>query len=411
MLTEPVKTTQHLEEERLARARIGEVVLRRFRIDDFLSGGAMGIVFQGTDLDTGRSVAVKLVHTPAGRTEEQARQRYEREVQFLARLSSPHIVQLVQHGITDKGENVVVMELLEGCTLRQRLVQQIVLPTGYVVSIGHQIARAAHSLHIVGAAHRDLSPTNIFLQKTAEGDWVKLLDFGLVKPFGFVHSSSPRITMAGHLLGTPTYMSPEQMASKLIDERADVYSLGVILFEMLAGRPPFTGTITEILTQHYSSTVPRLDSDLHCPPKLEDLVRRCVEKEPKHRPRTMLEVLQMLEDPRILQPPNHPGYPDWTDAPTELGDSISDPESDASNHTQRIDVLSAISQDALTATIDTDIEHVGLPSLRAKPSHHVRHSADDAGLEDEEGSNSPWEGNEAVTAVDEGLIERNKPKD
>lgn len=261
----------------------GQVVLGRYSIDKMIGGGAMGRVYKGRQLSIGRTVALKMVHPDSTWDREVARQRFHREATFLAGLQHPNVVNLVDYGITDDGHLVMVLEFLPGQTLKALIDEGGPLPYTRALELSRQLVRALRRIHRMGGIHRDVKPSNMMVQETEDGDdLLKLLDFGLIKVVEDAGKSSNEITGSTPALGTPLFISPEQALGESIDLRSDIYSAGAVMFNMVAGRPPFTGGSTpEVLTGHVRRPVPEIRSiapDSDCHPALENVIRRCMEK-------------------------------------------------------------------------------------------------------------------------------------
>ncbi len=279
------------------RGQLGKLVLDKYRIDSFLDGGSVGQIFSGTQERLGRPVAIKILRRQDGPRAELAKKRFVREAKFLASMNHPNVVEMFDFGETSDGDVVMVMEKLEGNTLKEHI-ERGPLPVERVLRIAEQIANAVGRAHDLGGVHRDLKPANIFIERDAKDlDLIKVLDFGLVKPAG-KKSAGSALTLSGFVLGTPFYMSPEQAMGDKLDATADVYSLGIMLYEMLTGVPPFRGdSVAEILAKHMeASPAPMATANprLQVPARLEALVRACLEKVPTARPPTMFELAQNL---------------------------------------------------------------------------------------------------------------------
>jgi serine/threonine protein kinase len=212
----------------------GRRLSRRYRIESLLAEGGMGQVYHAYDEELDRPVAVKVlpqIHTG----DEQWIERFQRQAPAAARIRHPGIVETYDRGV-DGDLHYVVMERLEGQDLSGTIADRAPLDVGFIVRIGVDIARAAYAAHKKGVIHRDLKPSNIFLASSADQvDIVKVLDFGVAKVF-----NAKSLTKTGQIVGTLNYMAPEQLQnSKDVDARADIYSIGCILYEMLTRRPPF----------------------------------------------------------------------------------------------------------------------------------------------------------------------------
>ena len=226
----------------------GEVVAKRYRLDRELGRGGMGVVWEATHLVTRRRVAIKFVLGP-GHVHENLRRRFYREARAASAANHPNVVEVLDVFELDDGTPVMVMELLSGETLRERLAREGRLPIEATASILLPVVAALGTAHALGIVHRDLKPENVFVCKGAgQSVSVKVLDFGVAKLTaldepGEGASESDSITGTGSTLGTPCYMAPEQATGdKDIDARADIWALGVIVYECLAGARPVEGS-------------------------------------------------------------------------------------------------------------------------------------------------------------------------
>jgi serine/threonine protein kinase len=236
---------------------LGRVLAGQFRIDTLLGQGGMGMVYRGVQLSVNRAVAIKLI-TGSAPNQAELVQRFRREAEATARLSHPNTVRLFDFGVTDSQELYMVMELLTGSDLSVHLQEGQPLPLTEALQITRQVLQALSEAHALGVVHRDLKPGNVFLAHVHGGEIVaKVMDFGIA---GIEQArETPKLTMTGAVLGTPAYMSPEQAQGLPVDARSDLYSLGVMLFEMLTGRPPFEAdTVVSLLLAHVTKPPPRL---------------------------------------------------------------------------------------------------------------------------------------------------------
>ena len=248
-----------------------------YAITHKLGAGAMGVVYAARDERLGRSVALKRMSSVAD--DETARKRFWREARAAASVNHPHVCQIYEIG-EDRGELFIAMELLEGEALADRL-KQGAMTVSQTMPIALEILAALSALHSRGIVHRDLKPSNVFL--TPHG--VKLLDFGLARPEPEeTLSPDSDLTRPGFVMGTPRYMAPEQIVGEPVDARGDLFATGAILFEMLAGRPAFTGkTIGEVLHATMSEQPPALSGSPSVA-AVDRVIRRALAKKAAERP-------------------------------------------------------------------------------------------------------------------------------
>ena len=281
---------------------IGETVAH-YRVTSKLGAGGMGEVFRATDSRLNREVALKLLPEHFANDKERMA-RFHREAQVLASLSHPHIAGI--HGLEESGtRTALVMELVEGDDLSERL-KRGAIPLVEALGIARQIAEALEAAHDKGIIHRDLKPANV--KVTPEGD-VKVLDFGLAKALegngtglgpdsgGAATLTALSATRAGTVMGTVAYMSPEQASGSAVDKRSDIWSFGVVLFELLAGRRLFEGETTS----HTMADVLRADIDwtrlpASTPGPIRKLLERCLERDRKRRLQAIGEARIIIED-------------------------------------------------------------------------------------------------------------------
>jgi eukaryotic-like serine/threonine-protein kinase len=264
------------------------VLAERYQLDRSLGNGGMGEVFEATDLTLHRNVAVKLL-SPSLVQDEPARARFLREARALAQVNSPHVVAVYDAG-EDAERPYLVMELVEGTTLEHELERAGRLEPPRAVAIAKDIASGLASAHEQGIVHRDVKPSNVFLTPS---DAAKIGDFGIAR----LERPDATLTLTGQTFGSPPYVAPEQATGGKVDARADLYSLGCVLFQMLVGRRPFSGDdAVSLVYQHVHTTPPRVDS-LHpeVPVALGDLVAGLMAKDPDDRPDSAEEVRRALE--------------------------------------------------------------------------------------------------------------------
>ena len=219
--------------------RAGAIVGGRYRLRGPIGAGAMGEVWSADHISLGTSVAVKLVDTANREDAAETLARFEQEARAAAQLKSPHVVQILDHG-TDGRVAFIAMELLEGESLEGRLSRRGRLMPSEVAHVMREMARGVDRAHAAGIVHRDIKPPNVFLTSVEGIEIVKVLDFGIAKFLG-VPQAAHLQTQAGFVVGTPAYMSPEQVLGKRIDHRSDLWQMAVLAFECVTGHRPFTG--------------------------------------------------------------------------------------------------------------------------------------------------------------------------
>lgn len=277
--------------------KLGSIVAGKYRLERVIGRGSMGVVMASTDMTLGRRVAVKLI-LPHHAADPQLRGRFIREARTMTRLRSEHVARVHEAGELEDGMLYLAMELLEGQSLEQLVNSGGPLPAPDAVDLMLEALDAVSEAHEIGLVHRDLKPSNMFLAaRIGQPPILKVLDFGIVKDT----TSGAKLTATGTLPGTPAYMAPEQIALEehLIDARADVWALGVTLFEILTGSLPFGGPINVMLARIRSEAPPRLRaSRSDVAPELEAIVNRCLSKHPEGRFANGGELARALQELR-----------------------------------------------------------------------------------------------------------------
>ena len=265
----------------------GAIVDGKYRVDASLGTGGMGTVYRATDVRLEREVALKVIRDDL-LGEAATAERFRREAVAVARLRHPNVVTIYDYGVAPGLGAYLVMELLQGHSLRVELERRQRLEAREALDVAGQVCNAVAAAHASGIVHRDLKPENVFLEASAGGAAVKVLDFGLAQFTEGAASLRGAITMRGAALGTPAYMSPEQCLGEEADERSDVYALGCLLYEMLAGRPPFVAPTTAALLLKHVNDLPRHLRELTTgvDPSLEAAVSRALAKAPGDRYQT-----------------------------------------------------------------------------------------------------------------------------
>jgi len=277
----------------------GDVIDGKYRIVRLIGEGGMGAVYEGENIRIHRTVAIKVLH--AGVAENQdAVQRFEREAQAAGRIGSEHIVEVLDLGNLPAGDRFMVMEFMDGDSLSARIQKRGRLTAQETFPIARQILEGLTAAHGAGIIHRDLKPDNVFLLKRRGGhaDFVKLLDFGISKFSALSGESGFSMTRTGAVMGTPYYMSPEQAkGAKGMDHRADLYAVGVILYECVTGRVPFNAdTFNELLFKIVLETPQPIDQVVpDSDPAFNQIIQRAMAREPSARYQTAKEFQEAID--------------------------------------------------------------------------------------------------------------------
>jgi serine/threonine protein kinase len=281
---------------------VGAILDQRFRIDYQLAAGGFGAIYRATDVRSDAAVALKVLHPQLARDPSLVA-RFRREGKTLATLRDPHTITAYEVGQAPEGTMYIVLELLHGETLYQRFRTGGPMAWQRVVHIALGMCSSLAEAHGLGIIHRDLKPANIHLEtRDGDPDFVKVLDFGIAK---IVHGNDPdrnELTQAGQMIGTVDYMSPEQMVGDTMAAASDIYTLGVVVYEMIAGRTPFAHAqnATAILAAVLTQAPEPLSAHAAIPPALDQIVARCLEREPANRFATADELAEALA--KVLAP-------------------------------------------------------------------------------------------------------------
>ena len=272
----------------LADALPGTVLDNKYRLEQKIGSGGFGAVFRATHLTLNRPIAVKVFRPMPGNDSPDGLKRFRLEGISASRVNHPNAVAVYDCGISESGIAYIVMELLEGHSLSEELRSGIALPLERVLEIALPVCRVLAEVHDQGMVHRDIKPDNIFLHRTRDGEIVKVVDFGLAKIFDEEAVRGARQPITRGIIGTPAYMAPERLISDQYDGRTDVYSLGVILYQMLTGQPPYHSDDSAplaLMIKHLTEEPPRLrDLNPAIPAEIETLVLQTLGKEPDVRP-------------------------------------------------------------------------------------------------------------------------------
>ncbi|HEX8706260.1 MAG TPA: serine/threonine-protein kinase, partial [Myxococcaceae bacterium] len=261
--------------------RVGTLVQGRYRILERLGAGGMGVVYRGERTELGRAVAIKFLHGLVAE-DPSIQKRFRIEAQAMSQLSHPCCVSIIDFGV-EGGAPFMVMDFVTGQTLRSRVHEGGAVPVKQALSIMRQVLAGLAHAHERGIVHRDIKPDNIILTDAIGlGEQVRILDFGLAK----LRDTAPGLTL-GMPVGTPSYMAPEQIRGEEVDARTDLYSAGVLLFELLTGQKPFhSERAAAVMLQHQEAPPPSLGSLMPgagFSPALEALVSKALAKKPEDR--------------------------------------------------------------------------------------------------------------------------------
>ena len=285
---------------RVSAVREPGTILGSYRLIEVLGEGGMGVVYLGEHTKLGRRVAIKMLRSEYSEN-PQAVHRFFAEARAVNKINHQNIVEITDFVENPGSDNYYIMELLKGSTLAAVIDNDGIQPLARSVGIMLQVASGLGAVHAAGIVHRDLKPDNVFLtERAGQKDFVKLLDFGVAK-LGGDTAISVHSTAAGAILGTPEYMSPEQASGKVVDTRTDLYAFGVMLYELVTGRLPLTGSsFGELVVKHLTvaPTPPAIVEGLphFIPPELDDVILACLAKDPSDRPESIAIVAERLAD-------------------------------------------------------------------------------------------------------------------
>ncbi len=275
----------------------GQILAGKYRVEKVLGSGGMGVVVAAWHLELEQRVAVKFLH-PLAMERPDTAERFRREARAAAKIRSEHVARVIDVGIMEGGLPYMVMEYLDGHDVAEEMQRAGLLPIASAIDFVLQALEAIAEAHSVGIVHRDLKPANLFLSLRPDGTRiVKVLDFGISKSLFGTSVSEMSLTRTAALIGSPLYMSPEQMRSaKDVDTRTDIWSIGVMLYEMLTGRPPYTGDSIPALCASLLSDTPVSMQQLRpeVSPMLEEAVMRCLAKDREQRFVTVSELGRAL---------------------------------------------------------------------------------------------------------------------
>jgi serine/threonine-protein kinase len=277
----------------------GRVLGKRFRIEQRVGEGGMGAVFRATDLKTGRNVAVKTL-LPEAAKDPALRRRFEREAKILQKVEHPNFVRFLEYGSGTSDPAYVVMEFLDGAALSKVLTHESRLVPQRALHITRHVLTGLEHAHRLGIVHRDVKPDNVVIVPADhDPEFAKILDFGIARLAEPDTAGNTQITKKGEIFGTPAYMAPEQVRGDPIDSRADLYSVSVMLYEMLAARPPFVAKNQNgLFAMHLASAPPPLRDHLPDVPELlplQELLDVGLAKQPELRFASAAEYLTQID--------------------------------------------------------------------------------------------------------------------
>jgi serine/threonine protein kinase len=319
--------------------RVGDVVDGRYRITGVLGSGGMGCVYLAEHIAIRRPLALKLLH-PEVEGIHGISERFQREAFAIGRVDHPNCVNVSDFGQLADGAFYMVLEMLDGVPLFDLLEKEHRVAWRRALHIARQVLSALAYAHEAGIVHRDVKPENVILvDQDGDPDFAKILDFGIAKLFDDAHAEAgvTGLTQVGVTIGTPTYIAPEQAFGQPVDARADLYSLSVMLFEMIAGVPPFEADVViALLTMHATAEVPRFHDvapGVRVPSEVEAMIRRGLEKNRDDRIQTAVEYIALIDDAlgrESADPgfaPMHsaheePAHPSWTEVVHEKAQEL-----------------------------------------------------------------------------------------
>ena len=278
---------------------LGQTLFGTYTITDKIGEGAMGAVYLAKQGQTGQRIAIKLLTREAQRDQETV-QRFLREARVISMLTHPNVVRVFVFGETSTGVSYIAMEYVDGLPL-ENLVRREALSHDRMLDIIRQMLGAIAEAHELGIMHRDLKPENVLLtEHRGRKDFVKILDFGIAK----VQNANQQLTQSGVVYGTPAYMSPEQAQALDIDARADIYSLGCMMYEMATGRLPFDAKTALKILEMQAFREPKPPSEwTEIDPRLEAIILKAMAKDPDERFQSAMEMLTAID---ALDAPEEP---------------------------------------------------------------------------------------------------------
>ncbi len=278
---------------------IGRLIADKYQVEKLLGRGGMGAVYEGQHLLLDRRVAIKVLQQNMA-NDEQAASRFIREAKASARIEHPNAVTIYDFGVLQEGSAYLVMEFIRGLSLRQVLVKKEPIKAEQIVDWMVQVCSVVEAAHQHGIIHRDLKPENVMLKESPDGSVaVKVVDFGLAKLISEAgtDNASTHLTRPGEMLGTPHYMAPEYYEGEAIDKRADIYAIGIMMYELFCGDTPFTGTVQSIIGGHlFKNPLPIIKTNPSIHPILDEVVQKALKKNRDERIASATELAQELKN-------------------------------------------------------------------------------------------------------------------
>ncbi|MEO8698827.1 MAG: protein kinase [Kofleriaceae bacterium] len=387
---------------------VGSVLDNRYRIDFRIAAGGFGAIYRATHVRSNTQVALKVLHTELATNDARVIARFRREGATLAQLRDPHTITAYELGEDPTGPLYIVMELLHGESLYENFRAHGVLAWPRMVAIARMICNSLGEAHSLGIVHRDLKPANINLEKRdGNPDFVKVLDFGIAKIIRESEMDTMELTQAGQMIGTFDYMAPEQMVGGQCTARTDIYTLGVMVYEMIGGRRPFaeatspTAMLASLLTQ----TPPPLSTLVRVPPELDRILMRCLEREPQNRYDDVAELAHDLDTLLIGSEEGLTRRMAATPPPVIIHDEVtvidtrrSKRESEHPNVIRREGSQPAIklSESGMRSKRESDHPNVvrregSSPAIKADPTMRSKRESDHPNIIRRDGSQPPFE--------------------
>lgn len=274
---------------------VDTVIAGKYHLDELLGRGGMAEIYRATQLNIGKSVVIKVMHRSLS-TQSTSLKRFQQECRVTAQIDHPNIVSVYDTGISEDQRPYLVMEFIDGESLRDRLSRDGVMDFALSAQILMAVCAGLDAAHQQGVIHRDLKPENIMLRNTqSRPDWVKIVDFGIAR----LKEGSDKLTKTGMTIGTMDYLAPEYLRDQIIDQRCDIYALGIILYELITGHCPFIAhTSIGVVAKHLWGTIEqpsKIMGAITYGGTIDRIVQKCLEKDPQNRYQSVLELQEDLK--------------------------------------------------------------------------------------------------------------------